>query len=68
MRTHNVTHKGLPCSALFLSRFCAYARRLSKESRAKIITLITIDVHGRDVIQVRTARLNEDDDNKADVV
>lgn len=26
--------------------------RLSKESRAKIITLITIDVHGRDVIQV----------------
>lgn len=26
--------------------------RLSKESRAKIITLITIDVHGRDVVQV----------------
>lgn len=25
--------------------------RLTKESRAKIITLITIDVHGRDVVQ-----------------
>lgn len=27
--------------------------RLTRESRAKIITLITIDVHGRDVVQVR---------------
>lgn len=26
-------------------------RRLTKESRAKIITLITIDVHSRDVVQ-----------------